>query len=251
MPGKTCAAIAAVFLLACTEISGNRNDVLSVQFDTLASPSVVVGDTLRDTLGVISLPHVIAFNFQNETVSAAVRYRSPDRGVSIDSLTGLIIGDSMRATPVRIIASVGALQAQQPLGVTFRPDTIVPIRARDTLTESLLDTTKNFSSGFSAQLIHHTASAVDSGVPFYIVSFQITSPAGSSFVDLVNEAGKISNVDTTDAQGTIGRRVHLHILPVGTQPDSVVINATAKYRGVNVKGSPVRLVVIIKQPSGG
>ena len=245
MLGKTCAAAAAVFLLACTEISGNKNDVLSVKFDTLASPSVVVGDTLRDTLGVIALPHVTAFNFQNDSVhSAVVRFRSPDGGISIDSLTGLIVGDSLRATSVRIIAAVGALQAQQLLGLSLRPDTISAATASpDTLKESLLDTTTNFSKGFSVKLVHHNA--VDSAVPNYIVSFQIVSPPGSSAFDLVNEGGKVSIVDTTDANGLAGRRVHLHLGGSEAVPDSVIVNATAKYRGVKVKGSPVRLVVKI------
>jgi hypothetical protein len=251
MLGKIIVAVFAVFLLACTEISSNRNDVLSVRFDTLAAPSVVVGDTLRDTLGVIALPKVTAFNFQNDSIlSPTVRFRALDRGVTVDSLNGLIIGDSLRTTAVRIIAAVGPVQAQQLLATTLRPDTIFnPATFPDTLTESLLDTTKNVSVGSGIKLIHRAV--VDSAVPSYIVSFQILSPLNNASVELVNDAGAASHVDTTSTDGAASRRIRLHLNITGaTPPDSVVIGATAKYRGSKVKGSPVRLVVKIKKPTG-
>ena len=234
--------VAAPLVAACTEISANKNEVLSVQFDTLASPSVVVGDSLRDTTGAIAYPTVTAFNFQGTTIeSPTVRYHALDRGVTMDSLTGLIVGDSLRGTPVRIIASVGPIQAQQLLALSLRPTAISASPARDTLLYSLLDTTKNVSKIVGVKLIHVTA---DSIVPLYIVSFQIVS-GNLTAADLVNEAGKPSHVDTTDASGIAGREIRLRTGSLsGT--DSVVINATAKYRGVKVAGSPVRLVVVYK-----
>jgi hypothetical protein len=246
MLGKFIVAVSAAFLLACTEISSNKNDVLSVRFDTLAAPSVVVGDTLRDTLGVISLARATAFNYQNDSIlSPPVRFRALDRGVTVDSLNGLIIGDSLRATAVRIIASVGPVQAQQLLSTTLRPDTIFnPTALPDSLVYSFADTTKNISVGAGIELMHR--STVDSAVPNYIVSFAITSPLNNAAVELVNDAGLASHVDTTSSDGTARRRIRLHLGIAGTNvPDSVIIAATAKYRGSNVKGSPVRVVVKI------
>jgi hypothetical protein len=251
MIGKMIVAVCAVFLLACTEISSNRNDVLSVRFDTLASPSVVVGDTLRDTLGVIALPTVTAFNFQNDSLlSPTIRFRALDRGVTVDSLNGLIIGDSLRTTAVRIIAAVGPVQAQQLLATTLRPDTIFnPATLPDSVTESLLDTTQNISVGSAVKLMHRAA--VDSPVPAYIVSFAITFPLNNASVELVNDAGRASHVDTTGADGIASRRIRLHLGITGAiVPDSVVLAATAKYRGSKVRGGPVRLVIKIKKPSG-
>jgi len=134
---------AAPILAACTEISSNKNEVLSVRFDTLASPSVVVGDSLRDTTGLIVLARVAAFNFQGDSIaSPTVRFHTLDRGVTVDSLSGLIIGDSLRTTAVRIIAAVGLVQAQQLLALSLRPTAISAGTVRDTLLYSLLDTTK-------------------------------------------------------------------------------------------------------------
>jgi len=156
----------------------------------------------------------------------------------------LAIGDSLRTTTVRIIAAVGLVQAQQLLALSLRPTAILAGTVRDTLLYSLLDTTKNVSKVVGVKLIHVTA---DSTVPSYIVSFQIVS-GNLLAADLVNEAGKLSHVDTTDATGGAGRQIRLRTSSLsGT--DSVVINATAKYRGVKVAGSPVRLVVVYKPSS--
>jgi hypothetical protein len=69
-------------------------------------------------------------------------------------------------------------------------------------------------------------------VTSYIVSFAIVSQPQPNLADLVNEAGKLSLVDTY-ASGIAGRKIQLH--PVGlsstTQVDSIIVNATAKFRG--------------------
>ena len=49
---------------ACTDISGSSTAVLSIEFDSLPAPAVVIGDTLRDTTGAVVHPVVRAFNFK-------------------------------------------------------------------------------------------------------------------------------------------------------------------------------------------
>jgi hypothetical protein len=83
------------------------------------------------------------------------------------------------------------------------------------------------------------------------VSFAIVSQPDPRLGELVNDAGKPSIVDTTDASGIAGRKIRLHPLGLtsGTEVDSIVVNATAKYRGAPVPGSPVRLVLLFKPGS--
>jgi hypothetical protein len=242
------AAASVMLEAACSDVTGGKNEILSIQFDTLASPSVVVGDSLRDSTGALALPRVIAFDFSGAPVPAAVvRYHTADRGVTVDSITGLIRGDSARVTPVRIIATVGDIQAEQRLAVTLRPDTMFASNGLDSIRYSLTDTTLNVSTPVTVSLKHGTAGA-DSAVNAYLVSFAIVSSPGSDLADLIDEAGRKSSVDTTDTNGLAGRRIRLHAthLSPPTLTDSIVINATAKYRGNVVKGAPVRLVVRIK-----
>lgn len=231
---------------ACTDVSGSADSVLSIQFDSFASPSVVVGDTLRDTTGAIALPVVRAFNFKGEEISQPpVRFYSGDPGVSADSITGVVTADSLRTTPARIIASVGPLQAVQPVDVTLRPDNVAVLNGLDSLHYSLLDSTLNVSPQLTVKLSHGTAPS-DSAVRSYIVSFEIVSAADPRVAELVNGAGKPSRVDTTDASGVAGRAVRVRPVYLPATVDSIIVNATVKYRGAPVSGSPVRLVLHVK-----
>ena len=244
-------AVPSIIAVGCTDISGSSDSVLSLQFDTLASPSVVIGDTLRDTTGAIILPVVHAFNYKGgEIASAKIYFQSLDSGVTVDSATGVIVGDSLRSTPARIVATVGRLQAIQRVSVALRPDSIIAVNALDTLSYSLLDTTKDTSARMTVKL-SHGVSPGDSAVSNYIVSFAIVSQSSPGLADLITESGKLSRVDTTDASGIAGRKILLHPVNLSspTVVDSVIVQATAKYRGQPVAGSPVRLVVVLQPGS--
>jgi len=233
---------------ACTDISGSSTSVLSIQFDSLSAPSVVVGDTLRDTTGAVVRPVVHAFNFQGkEIIPAPVFFLSPDSGITVDSATGIVVGDSLRSTPARIVATVGTLQAIQNVDVTLRPDLVQAVNSLGSLQYSPIDTTLNVSPQLQVKLMHGVAPN-DSAVKSYIVSFAIVAQSDPRLSELVNDAGKASVVDTTDASGIAGRKIRLHPVFLKSAGDSIVINATAKYRGVQVNGSPVRLVLLLKPP---
>jgi hypothetical protein len=236
--------------IACTDINGSSDAVLSLQFDTLPNSAVVVGDTLRDTTGVVVRPVVRAFNYKGgEITPIQVYFQSPDSGVTVDSATGIIVGDSLRSTAARIVATVGSLQAVQRINLTLRPDLIVASNGVDTLNYSLLDSTKNVSTDPLSVALFHGAAA-DSAVPNYIVSFEIVSQSNPNLAELVTENGRASGVDTTDANGIAGRKIRVHPVNLGsTTVDSVIVQATAKHHGQPVTGSPVRLVMVLQQGS--
>jgi hypothetical protein len=242
-------AFLAATTLACGDVSGGSSSVLSIQFDSLATPAVVLGDSLRDTTGAVFHPVVHAYNFSgDEILPSPAWFQSPDSGISVDSATGIIVGDSLR-TGARIIATVGGLQATRKVDVTLRPDLIVAVDGFDSLTYSLIDSTKNFSPTLTVRVTHGVAPN-DSAVASYIVSFNIVSQSDPNLADLINEAKIRSVVDTTDASGLAGRAIHLRpeLISSPSGEDSIVVNANARYRGVLVKGSPVRLVLKLKPP---
>jgi hypothetical protein len=243
-------AFLAATTLACGDVSGGSSSVLSIQFDSLATPAVVLGDSLRDTTGAVFHPVVHAYNFSgDEILPSPAWFQSPDSGISVDSATGIIVGDSLR-TGARIIATVGGLQATRKVDVTLRPDLIVAVDGFDSLTYSLIDSTKNFSPTLTVRVTHGVAPN-DSAVASYIVSFNIVSQSDPNLADLINEAKIRSVVDTTDASGLAGRAIHLRpeLISSPSGEDSIVVNANARYRGVLVNGSPVRLVLKVK-PAG-
>ncbi|MGI8401642.1 MAG: hypothetical protein ACR2NS_08595 [Gemmatimonadaceae bacterium] len=243
-------AFIAAAALACGDVSGGSSSVLSIQFDSLGAPSVVVGDSLRDTTGALVRPIVHAYNFSGgEILPSPVWFQSPDSGVSVDSATGIVVGDSLR-TGARIIATVGGLQAVQKVDVTLRPDLIVAVDSLDSLTYSLIDSTKNFSPTLTVK-VRHGVLPNDSAVRSYIVSFSIVSESDSNLAQLVNEGRRRSVIDTTDANGLAGRAIYLRpaLITSVSGVDSIVVKASARYRGVLVTGSPVRLVLKVK-PAG-
>src|SRR5512134_100429 len=92
-------------------------------------------------------------------------------------------------------------------------------------------------------------SGPDSGVRSWIVTFQLEADgrliaaSDTTQIFLVNEGGRPSYVDTTDATGGATRRVRLRIAPGLVPPDSAVVTVRASYKGVPLIGSPVRLVL--------
>jgi hypothetical protein len=250
-PAALLALLGAIGITAaaCTEISSSSTAVLSIQFDSLGAPSVVVGDTLRDTTGAVVRPVVHVFNFKGaEIVPAPVYFLSPDSGITVDSATGIMVADSLLSTPARIIATVGTLQAVQKVDVTLSPDLIQAVNSLDSLQYSPIDSSVNVSPALQVMLTHGVAPN-DTAVKSYIVSFAIVAQSSPQLGQLVNDAGQASVVDTTDASGIAGRKIRVHPLSLTSPIDSIVVNATAKYRGVQVNGSPVRLVLLLKPPS--
>jgi hypothetical protein len=241
--------IAALAPFACSDIVSSSASVLSIVFDSLGAPSVVVGDTLRDTTGAVVHPLVHVFNFKGEEVAQApVYFLSPDSGITVDSATGIVTADSLRSTPARIVATIGTLQAVQNVDVTLRPDLLEAVNALDSLHYSVVDTTLNVSPLLQVKLTHGIAPD-DSAVKSWIVSFAIVAQSDPRLGELVNDGGLSSVVDTTDASGIAGRKIRVHPLFITSSVDSIVVNATAKYRGVQVSGSPVRLVLLLKPAS--
>lgn len=247
--GVSAVAITATFVtaaLSCTEIPTSDTAVLSIALDTLPAPAVVLGDTLRDSAGRAAPIRATVRNFNGAVIAnAPLRFQALDRGVRIDSITGFARGDSIRSTPSRIVVSVGTLQAIQTLDVVLRPDTLAVVNGRDSLLYALLDSTKNFSPALSVR-VQHSLTSADSAVKSYVVSFAVISPADELLGILVNEAGKPSRLDTTDASGTASRRIYLTPARLTALTDSLIVHATVRYRGAHVLGSPARLVLKVK-----
>lgn len=237
--------VGAAILAACTELPSGASDLLSFEFRPLPSPSVVVGDTLRDSTGVVTPIKLIAFNYNGDTVAApAVTFRAVDRGIRVDSVSGIVVGDSVRSG-ARIVAVLKGFEGTIAIAVTYRPDSAIAVNARDSVSYSLTDTTGNVSAAMGLRLIHRVGQA-DSAVASYPVGFRIVSTS-TGLAKLVNDNGSTSSSsDTTDASGNATRKVRIDPTKLTSLVDSVVVEAIARYRGANVKGSPVRLVLKLK-----
>ena len=245
-PALPLSLIASAIVLACTEIPTGADDVLSFQLNPLPSPSVVVGDTLRDSTGVVAPLTITAFNYSGDVIEdAAARFRAVDARVRVDSLTGIVVGDSVSETPSRILAVLDGFNTFINLPVVLRPDTVIEANARDSLGYSLTDTTENVSNAMGVRVLHGLATT-DSAVASFRVTFDMVAPADTALARLVNDAGFRTRVDTTDASGGASRKIRIDVTRLTAPVDSVIVLANVRYRGQHVRGSPVRLVLKLK-----
>jgi hypothetical protein len=231
---------------------------VAIELDSLASPSVVIGDTLRDSLGAVEVLVARALNTGNDVIPGApIRFIALDTGiVEVDSITGAIVG--VKEGQAQIIASIGGLQSDRvAVFVTLRPDTAFGADStRQTMQLDLTGESAAQSAPLNVFVGHDTTTiaAVDTAVAVanYPVRYAIVFPADQTVsltdttrVLLANDQGRPSASALTSPTGIAGRRVRISTA-VTQIPDSVVVEARVNAPdGTPLPGSPVRFVVII------
>ena len=255
------AALAAALAAACTEVGTDPSAPVAIELDPTPLPSVVIGDSLRDSTGRAVPLAARALNSQNSVIpDAPLRFLAIDTGVVVvDSVTGFVMG--RRIGEAQVIASVGGLQAEAiRVRVTLRPDTVFADTAvRQTMRFSLASPTASTSGSLRVFVGHDSVIvARDSVVPVanYLVRFRIVSPTGdtvsasdTSRVVLANadRGGRASAADTTDADGLASRVIRISTA-VATIPDSVVVEAhVSRPDATPLPGSPVLFTVRIEK----
>ncbi|CAN5250174.1 hypothetical protein BH23GEM2_BH23GEM2_08690 [soil metagenome] len=238
-------AIAAL-LTGCAQETVGPDAPVAVALESLPFPAVVAGDSLRDTTGAVTPVRGQVFNFRGEELpDVPLSYLILDRGATIDGATGIVRGDSVRDTPVRVVAFLDGLQTQpQQLFVVPAPDSLLITTGADTLEYSLVDTTVNVSGQLAVRLLSGGATPV--GVRGWIVSYEISHAADPALAIIVGDGAVQSAIDTTATDGGASRRVRVRPEELTATVDSVVVLATARYRGAHVNGSPARLVVHLR-----
>jgi len=229
---------------ACADVSVAPGHAAAVALDSVMAPSVVAGDSLRDTLGIARPMYGTAYDGSGHIITGfPLRFRALDSGIVIDSTTGYIVGDTARSTPIRLLIDAVGLQTPiVQLYVVPRPDTLSAVTGDTSITYSVTDTSAVFSPELQVLLQHDSAGTL-SPVQAYVVSYAITYPADTTVAQLVNRSGRTSFVDTTGSNGVAGRSIRIRPLHLSATTDSVVVLASAKYRGALVAGSPIRLVL--------
>lgn len=246
------AVMLAAWAGACTKVGGDPNAVVALSFDALPFPAIVLGDTLRDEAGVPLKLSAVALNPEGDEIAdAPITFLSLDAGGTV-SPDGYVIAASGTATQFRIIAQSGTLQSR-PLTVltTPAPDSIAKDGTVDTLRYSTPDTPDNVSGAVSFKLFN-TSGLQPTAARGWIVHFSaeyhgtLIENATSAFAWLVDDANHRSDLDTADANGVVSRRIRVISDAITTEQDSIVVIGSATYRGLPLKGSPVRIVIQLR-----
>lgn len=230
-------AVAALVLVACRDLPAPTGNVLSLSQVLLPSPGVVVGDTMRDSLGVVSPLRVIAYGPDGLPIDPQPEFFFAllDTGAHLDGAR--LIGDRAGAS-IRIIGSAAGLQTQVATAlVTLRPDTIVAAdSARHVRRFPLLSTDSVINSADLTVLVRNRAGGTPTGVDAVIVEYALVrtlpaAPDKGPAIQIMN-ASRPSTRDTTAGGGRAARTARLRLAAfAGTLPDSAIVQATASHRG--------------------
>jgi hypothetical protein len=240
--------------MACVDMSAPKG-AASISVLQLPSPSVVIGDVMRDSLGAPAKLGVIAYDANGSPMTdvAAQFFITDSLPVAHFDASGALVGD--KAGSVHIIGQVGSLQTPAvTLPITVAPTKITAAGKTDTIKAPLVADTLTNDKKLAEVLV---TGAGDAGSQGFIVRYTLQyAPAKkdtAAAVFLVDDAGKPSSTDTTDASGRAGRNVAVNArrladpaLLGGQKVDSAVVLVQTSYKGVLVPGSPVRLVFPIK-----
>jgi hypothetical protein len=242
----------------------------AIELPPFAFPTIVVGDTLRDSLGAVAPIKAIVRNSSGDIIADAkpsYLYAdfTRDSAFWVDSVKGIVVARA-KVTAGRLAARIGSsLQVLRTLSSTVRPDTAVLGSAPPALIVSLLPDTGrtraegNTTGGVSVQL-RNLQETTPVGVDGWLVSFRLVKPTNptndtTKGVFLVDEQLRASMLDTTSSEGTASRRVRVRPasfpVPQGSArvTDTVIVEATARYRGQLVRGAPVRVLVQVVRPA--
>lgn len=265
---RRLAAFAALALAAtgvsgaCSEAITDPKTPVAISFDSLPAPSVVEGDTLRDpTTGAIVPLNARAYNSKGDTIAnAPFTYFVRDTGNPVTVVDGnyLVAALGRRTTAVTLIASLNGLQLTRTIEVVPRPDAIEQVSTGGPqLTLRTPDDFSNVSDDSLTLRVMHDSLGVDSvPVRSWIVRYTVDD-SGATLADSVRIVGATTSgttasaaaspLDTTDASGLASRRVRVFAKAnaVAGTFDTVVVSARVTYRGVDVRGSPMRFVVPI------
>jgi hypothetical protein len=266
------AALAATALIvaawSCTKLPSDPGTPFSIAFRRAPSPSVVLGDVMRDSTGQPARLQAFAFNLRGDTIrDFPVTYFLVEKDSQPGKLEdGLITAFSDTAyidDTLRVVAVAGGVQST-PLRivVTLKPDALVLV-GTDTVRFLLpAADTLPLSVSMSVRLRHTPIApepARDTVVPAYEVRYRVVGSssgiADSSYVTIADGSRRFAPIDTTDANGGASRQLRVRrtkypypydtITPGTSAVDTVYVDATASYMGTAVVGSPVRFKVLV------
>lgn len=253
------AVLAAILVpaVACIDLSVNPNEITSIELAPSQNPSIIFGDSLRDTSGKAYALVAHVFDAAGEEVTTA-----EPTFIATDTLVNIVTGDGATyvvakavAGTARLIASIGTLQSvTRQLDVVPPPDTMLrPGVARDTIVFHDPATTADTTDDLALRVVQQNGTGVKSLLVRYSVEHeQVTIPVTSDTTQqfsLVDAQGRGSSVDTTDASGNAARRLRYRVPAGAGKLDSVIVTASVRgLGGVAVKGSPVQLVVVLRPP---
>jgi hypothetical protein len=259
------AAALAWLAIACLDIASPVSGITSITPVLSPTPSVVEGDSLRDTLGVVQGLQVHAFGPNGDTIPDAdlvVRFFAVDPTNKlrvVDSVTGVVVGDALSPN-AHVVARITPANGKGLIQTTLLALPVVPVpllvtRGAD-VQFNFVPAIDTLSSGLLSPPMSVTVHGIaDTTVQSYLVSFEVVdslpSTNGQPTLVLTSAASTAdSTVAVTNSSGIASIRLRLRLsaidprLLVGTATDTVVVRVHVRYLGKELTVSPTPDFVI-------
>lgn len=228
-----CGAGILWLAVACLDVSSPVKGISAISPVILPTPSVVVGDVMRDTSGAIRPLSVVVYGPNGDTVrDAIIKFFAIDssHGLFVDSLTGAVRGDALsptasvvaRVTPASGSGLIQTLNVALP--VVPVPDSAIRDTTDSTFVATVGQTDTLASPLISKPLIVTVKSAAGVAVQSYPVIFKLTQPPDSAqfngpLVVLTNSAGRDTTVGITNSSGQA--LIYLRFRQTAINPDQL------------------------------
>ncbi|HEX3159201.1 MAG TPA: hypothetical protein VHQ45_11835 [Gemmatimonadaceae bacterium] len=259
----TAALGAAAIAAACTELPSSPTAPFSLLFSS-PNPSIVLGDSLRDSLGRVAPLQAVAFNADNQPIpDADIRYLSLDTGVTVDTLEGFVKAGNVPLNGIRLFAQAGAVPGvPQLVDLVPQPDTLVLLTPEPIgpVLYNFADATDVRTYAVNSDSLSVEVRSGTTAVRSWLVSYSLfyrdtlVAPRDTTRgVWLVGDGTAPAGTDTTDASGRARRFVRVRPSALAgiaeSGQDSVTVVIKASYAGEKLRGGERRLVIRIQPES--
>jgi hypothetical protein len=261
---RTVGVLATLVATACTEPVTDPNAVVAVRMDGSGYKSIVGGDSLRDSLGLVARVRVTPLNYKNEPVDdAPIVFASPDTILLVNDGGGVFAkGVRTDAAASLIYASVGALQTT--------PDTVFTVVRADSIKAERDVQAMNVTSAGGVSLpdslpftvLGDTAKVPAADKPrvairSWLVSYQLlykkvllsptdTSKAYTFWPTTGTNARRVASFgDTTDQSGRAARGVFVR--SITATEDTIFLIATVRQRLAGSKPKSDTTMILLQQ----
>lgn len=231
----------ALCVSGCIDLGTDTNAIGAISFDGIPYPAVVAGDTLRNEQGQVAALRATVRSGAGDTVpDAKVQFFTRDTTIQLTA-DGIVIGRATATGLARLFAAVDGLQSiTREIDVVRRPDSVAFVSAPAELIVSSADTTNN-SENFQLRLLNIASGA---GVKGFLVRYTlefrgaVIAPGDTTRILLVDDSGRPSALDTTDASGNAGRKVHARVPAMSGVTDSAIVRwrvSAGAYPGIQTE----------------
>jgi hypothetical protein len=252
--------LALATIAGACDLSTKNAEVGAISDLHIPSPSVVVGQLMRDSTGAEAPVALDVFDANGQLLPTHPVTFWFDQSIGVDKF-GFVRGMFRDTVGARLVGSAGNIQTpEHRIFVSVPPQIAIKgsgttaisfdtniVTTAQTNRSQALELTVTDNQGLGAQGFIATYTIIRSPTPL---------TAGQVTAFIANDAATAMPRDTTDHAGLASRRVVLRQAGIGdaallggTKTDTIIVRVTASYGGSAIPGTPVDFIVpVAKKP---